>query len=113
MKADFFHCHPVSTIFLAFRFSAHSVRCITRYICLLWLDFRKDADVVPQENNNAHTKGVGAAKILLAISVRKVRFRFSWNRLIRQIAHYFFVITNTPFQSSGGGLSTKSIDRWM
>lgn len=27
--------------------------------------------------------------------------------------YYFFVITNTPFQSSGGGLSKKSIERWM
>ena len=26
---------------------------------------------------------------------------------------HFFVITKTPFQSSGGGLSTNSIERWM
>lgn len=26
---------------------------------------------------------------------------------------HFFVMTKTPFQSSGGGLSTNSIERWM
>jgi hypothetical protein len=27
--------------------------------------------------------------------------------------YYFFVITKTPFQLSGGGLSRKSMERWM